>query len=226
MWPISGAVPSTSVFTGATRVTATMRTPWQAKFGLPRLVDDEDEPSWTRELEALLMELDGARNAVRLYDHRRFMPRGVAAGINMGNWTDHMDGQFSDSTVFSDGEGFNEGATTARLARHHYRGERLVLLEGLIPSQRYSLVVGDHLQVKGYLYAARQKVSSDADGKAMVPIHTPLRPDAIKGGMSGRVSFAWPSSPFVMATPFEGLVTTAPNISRGDLQFVEFLPRK
>jgi len=182
------------------------------------------EEIWSR-VRPLIAKLNGAANQIRLYDPSKIFPRGEAAGINNTNRNGTGNVPFSDGTTFSDGTAFAEGASTARLGRTHRRGERVVFIQGLKPSQEIALMADDFLQVGGYLHMATAQVKSNAEGKALVPIFPALRVDIPAGSLDAAVNFVYASSPFALAQPFTGFDVRFRNFADDiTLNFIEVLP--
>ena len=215
----TGAIISTSRYTGTTRGILTPNTPWLFSVVLHSRYADE-----LGELRAFIRRLQrGGIHYVKMFDPAFRYPYGTAAGINQSNFDQVGIGQFSDSTLFSDGTGFRDGALYCRLARNHIRGENSVLLTDLVPDQSISIKADDMMEIGGYLHAAVESVASDANGEALVPIVPSLRVDVIANSPDGVVNFDHPSTPCVLSAP--GPIGLE-NIRSGPigLDFVEVLP--
>jgi len=224
-FPLSGASISISRYTGAAKMAVGAATPWVARLDFSPIVESDGERDW-KKVRALLMRVSGTGHRLALFDPTCIYPRGIAAGIHWGNIRVPGTGQFSDATLFSDGTGFREGATTARLARNHLAGETDVLIEGLVASQANSLVVGDAMEICGFMHSVLATVASNAAGQTLAPIWPPLRRDALRSGVSGIVNFEYPTSPFVNPNPnFAGFDVERPSRAPLGLNLVEDLSR-
>lgn len=218
-YPASGSLFSTSPYTGRTRVSQTQATPWMAELTFSLL----DEDKWG-EIRATLLRLCGTLNQVRLFDPAHVRPRGIAAGVNRDNPLGGTQSLFSDGTSFTDGTTFRDGSETAQLARSHLRGERNVLLQGLVPSQAVSLRMDDSLQVGDYMYSCLATVSSNSAGQALVPIAPALRDDVPYSSSKNVVNFIYPTSPFMLASDFQGITVEAGQFAQIGVKFIEVLP--
>lgn len=220
-FPRSGAIVSTSSYTGSTRAAGSSNSPWVVSMNLPPMVD----PVVWKKIRSLLMKLRGPMNILRLFDPASIYPVGVAAGINMSNYNSAAVGQFSDTTLFTDGTGFRDGSLQAKLARNHYRGETNIFINGLTASQALSLADGDMLEVGGFLYSVVADVASNSSGETLAPIMPPLRNDIVANSQGGIVNFDHPTSPFIMANKdYEGFDVSPPAIAQIGLSFIERLP--
>lgn len=223
MFPMSGTISSTSSYTGSSKASVLPNSPWQVQFKLAV----QNELQWAP-VESFLARLDGPSNWARLFHPLKTYPRGKAAGIWRGNvYTGIGPQRFSDGTAFSDGTTFIDGSTRAYLARTHYRGEKNVLITGLVPNTSVSLMVGDHMEIGGYLHMAVANCSADANGRALVPIRPALRIDIPVNDALNYVEFSYATSPFMLggqSGDFDGMEVTPPDIAEIGVSFIEALP--
>ena len=220
LFPLGGAVGSRSKYTGTLRAASGANSYWTATIRLTR----RHEKVW-REIRPFIAKLNGAQNQVRLYDAACILPLGAAAGSNRDNYRAPGTIKFSDDTAFSDGTQFADGSTKARLARTHREGEGVALIKGLKPSQPVSLAIDDMLEIGGFLHMATASVRSDAQGRALVPIFPALRVDVPQASTKAIVNFAYASSTFTLARPFEGFDVRYRNFADDmTFEFIEALP--
>lgn len=175
---------------------------------------------WTQ-LSALIARLDGPAGTLRMWDASRFLPRGMAAGLNLDTVVG-IGQPFSDNTYFTDGTGWLDVSAYGVVMAGQPAGSDSILIGGLIANQPLSLAAGDLFEVGGYLYMATADTASDANGMARVMIRPRLRLPALAGDS---VKFAYPTSPFQLVDDEQGGVEVAsPVFGSFGLSLVEIVP--
>lgn len=175
---------------GSRRTSGPIVEVWEAKFTYRDLIGSA---KWGP-IRGFLGRLRGSAGIVRIHDPARFLPRGVAAGINMTTRLENLPtAPFSDGTWFSDGTGWTDAATAGTIAATAPVKAEWIKVGGLVPSQTLSIGASDLLEIGGRLYEALIDAPSDAAGCALIQIGPRLRAPALPGD---RVEFAYPSSPF------------------------------
>lgn len=182
---------------------------------------DQLPPEVWLPLDAMISRLDGPSGIIRMWDAVCFLPRGMAAGLNMDTQVS-TGAPFSDGTYFTDGSGWLDVSAYGALDGAQQAGAESIVIAGLVANQPASLMAGDKFELGGYLYKATSTVSSDASGKALVPIRPRLRLPALAGD---QIKFAYPTSPFQLADDDQGGVeVSSPVFGSFGLSLVEIVP--
>lgn len=191
---------------------------WTAELSFENLPPD----LWAR-IDGLRSGLDGPLGVIRMWHPVRYLPLGMAAGLNMSTVFALGNGSpFSDGTYFSDGKGFLDASAWGTVATSLDIGSEYVTLGGLVASQPLSIAAGDLFEIGGYLYRAVQDAASDASGKSSIMIRPRLRTRVLAGDP---VKFAYPTSPFQLADDSQGAVEmTPPDFGGLGLSLVEIIP--
>lgn len=213
------SIVSTSPLRRARRVFGTIVDQWTVEMTFDRLAPE----TWMN-LSGLLSTLDGPAGIVRMWDPSRFLPRGMAAGLNMetGLHGVGIGAPFSDSTYFSDGTGWLDVSAYGAVRDAQEIGSKFITLTGLVASQAASLLAGDLMEIQGYLYQVARTVASDASGETMCEIRPRLRSKLLAGDP---VKFAYPTSPFQLTTDDQvGVDLSTPMDGSIGLKLIEVLP--
>ncbi len=186
-----------------------------------QLTYDQLPPEIWLSLDAMLSRLDGPSGIIRMWDAARYLPRGVAAGINIDSTTT-IGSPFSDGTYFTDGTGWLDASTYGVVDGRQEVGSDTIVIGGLIADQAISLEAGDLFEVGGYLYMVTVRAASNASGKALAMIRPRLRTTVLPGDP---IKFAYPTSPFQLADDDQGSVeVSAPVFGSFGLSLVELVP--
>ena len=194
---------STSPYTGAGK-SISLAMIWRAD-----LTWNSRDLASGRDMQGFIEGLEGAANAVALFDWWRPFPVPLAGGIT----------GFSDNTLFSDGTGFEDGWSPA-VVTAAAKGERRVHVSGL-PTSRECFRRGDLFGINGYLYEVARGVTSNADGEALINFLPGLR----AGVMAGDAVTLWrPTVPMRMV-PSDDILNRTFNVNDPfSLSFVEDIP--
>ncbi len=207
---------STSPLRRSRRVFGSVVDEWVAQLTYGQLPPEVWLP-----LDAMISRLDGPSGIIRMWDAMCFLPRGIAAGLNMDTAVS-IGAPFSDGTYFTDGTGWLDVSAYGVVDGGQDAGAGSIVIGGLIANQPVSLMSGDRFELGGYLYKVTSTVASDASGKALVPIRPRLRLPALAGD---QIKFAYPTSPFQLADDDQGGVeVSSPVFGSFGLSLIEVVP--
>lgn len=183
-----------------------------AQFWAGEFVMTQQEDPELQKIAAFFARLDGQAGLLRISDVSRLKPwhdRNLAAGAEA----------FSDSTLFTDGTGFEDGHLPPDLyvVEAARRGDNFVVLGGLPASTAACFIGGDRFQIKPngiagsipHLYEMMVGGASDADGRIGVEIRPRLRTDIAAGD---QVSLRYPSTVFRLIDDNQGAMEITPGM--------------
>lgn len=212
------SIVSNSPLRKSRRVFGTIVDQWTVELTFERLPPEVWMP-----LSGLLSTLDGPAGILRMWEPARYLPYGMAAGLNMETAPAlGIGAPFSDGTYFTDGTGWLDVSSYAAVRDAQPIGSKFVTLTGLVASQATSLIAGDLMEIQGYLYQVARTVASDAAGETLCEIRPRLRTALLPGDP---VKFDFPSSPFQLTSDDQtGADMSAPMFGSLGLKLFEVLP--
>lgn len=203
------ALFAASPLRGSRRVMSPLVEVWTCSFAMP------SDRRWP-EVDAFVANLDAGMHTVRMFDHMRRYPRGVAGGYNSSSPE-----TWSDGTLWSDNTGWLSGAMAGAAHASAAAGAKALTISGLVASQARSFASGDLIEVGGYAYMIVGDTPSDASGRATVAIRPALRTAVVAGDV---VKLAFATSPFQIIADDYAADRTMFGRGSVSLTMVELLP--
>lgn len=185
---------------------------------------DSPERDFRIEWEAFIHKLGGTSTAFRVFDPKRCLPRGKAAGLWLGQTdrTEYFRTDGGSSWSISTASRRVGGAGFCLVGADAPREANAVVLSGLVAGETV-FRRGDLVEIGGNLHEIGEEAVADASGRSAVTLNNRLWKPALAGDM---VNLTRPRGRFVMIDNGQGrsrrnMVTAAATLECIEVPYVE-----